>query len=355
MSFLLIIAMATVASDYAAIPTNPPPPAKLDKSVGPVATNDFAPPPPGPNRAPIPRGLVTQWVTPNHYPTRALVEKREGTTGFMLSVTKWGTVSQCQITRSSGHEDLDQSTCNSAAYKARFWPATDARGNPTEGRYSNNVRWQIPVKNSGNVTNALEQQRSPNGNLFQHTGTVFAEINIDANGKLGACKIASSSESGFFQEFKRMEADICNSNSIAYRKLSPIKDPDGNPVARKVIVKFSMEHGEFEAADAARPETINKSRNASPHNSVETWITPKDYPEPASRMKAEGKVGYTLFVTSDGRAQACKIDASSGNSSLDEATCIYAVRRARFKPALDENGNPTMGSWTGSYGWKIPE
>lgn len=120
-----------------------PPPAPPPMVVLPPAP--AAPPPPrfSPKGA-IAKGNPGNWATTNDYPARALREEREGTTGFRVSVGPDGRVTDCQITSSSGHADLDQATCDNVRRRARFTPATDGEGNPTTGSYSNRVRWVIP-------------------------------------------------------------------------------------------------------------------------------------------------------------------------------------------------------------------
>jgi periplasmic protein TonB len=106
------------------------------------------PPPPPPPVAkrpnPIPKGNPGNWANTNDYPSRALQQEREGTTGFRVTVGANGRVTDCSITSSSGHPDLDQATCSNVTRRARFDPALDGSGNPTTGSYSNRVRWQIP-------------------------------------------------------------------------------------------------------------------------------------------------------------------------------------------------------------------
>ena len=104
-----------------------------------------APPPPRftPKGA-APKGNPGNWATANDYPSRALREEREGTTGFRVTVGPDGRVTDCQITSSSGSPDLDQTACDKIRQRARFTPATDGEGNPTSGSYSNRVRWVIP-------------------------------------------------------------------------------------------------------------------------------------------------------------------------------------------------------------------
>ena len=116
-----------------------PPPAP------PVAAPPPPPPPPTPQRArPEPRGRPGNWANANDYPSRALREEREGTTSFRVTVNTKGRVSNCQVTGSSGHSDLDAATCKNIKRRARFRPALDAAGNPMVSSWASRVRWQIP-------------------------------------------------------------------------------------------------------------------------------------------------------------------------------------------------------------------
>ena len=122
---------------------NEPPPAPPPMVV--VPAPPAAPPPPRftPKGA-VPKGNPGTWATTNDYPSRALREEREGVTGFRVSVGPDGKVTDCQITSSSGHADLDEAACANIRRRARFTPATDGEGQPTTGSYSNRVRWVIP-------------------------------------------------------------------------------------------------------------------------------------------------------------------------------------------------------------------
>jgi len=117
----------------------PPPPIVL------APPPPSAPPPPRfqPKGA-VPKGNPGNWATTNDYPSRALREEREGTSGFRVTVGPDGKVTDCSITSSSGHADLDAATCDNVRRRARFTPAMDGEGNPTTGSYSNRVRWVIP-------------------------------------------------------------------------------------------------------------------------------------------------------------------------------------------------------------------
>ncbi|MGL5839495.1 MAG: energy transducer TonB [Sphingorhabdus sp.] len=80
-------------------------------------------------------------------------------------------------------------------------------------------------------------------------------------------------------------------------------------------------------------------------------ITPADYPR---NVRAEGTTRFELVIDTNGRAQNCTITASAGNESLDKATCNAFVKRARFTPATDINGQAVPGRYRGSVTWKEP-
>ncbi|MDE2595784.1 MAG: energy transducer TonB [Sphingomonadales bacterium] len=126
--------------------TTPPPPAPVIPVITPPAPV-AAPAPPPPKFQPksaVPKGNPGAWVTTNDYPSRALREEREGTTGIRLSVGPDGKATGCTVTASSGSPDLDDAACANAQRRARFTPAMDGEGQPTSGSFSTRVRWQIP-------------------------------------------------------------------------------------------------------------------------------------------------------------------------------------------------------------------
>ncbi|MCF8709826.1 energy transducer TonB [Rhizorhapis sp. SPR117] len=127
----------------------PPPAVTIVRTPPPVFTpTPVAPPAPPPPKqaakAATPRGNPGSWVTPDDYPSRALREERAGTTGFRLSVGADGKVTDCQVTSSSGSNDLDTEACKMLMRRARFRPAEDTSGNPMASSYSSRVVWQIP-------------------------------------------------------------------------------------------------------------------------------------------------------------------------------------------------------------------
>jgi len=85
-----------------------------------------------------------------------------------------------------------------------------------------------------------------------------------------------------------------------------------------------------------------------------SYFSADDYPAGALRSEAEGTARFRLTIGPDGRVAECSITGSSGNSSLDQATCRILRSRARYTPARGSDGNPTTGTDQGSVTWRLP-
>ncbi len=86
---------------------------------------------------------------------------------------------------------------------------------------------------------------------------------------------------------------------------------------------------------------------------VRSLISADDYPAAALRNEEQGTVRYRLDIGSNGRVTGCTIMVSSGSSSLDATTCRILRSRARFTPAVDAAGNPTVDTVEDAYTWKL--
>nr|WP_314464943.1 TonB family protein [uncultured Novosphingobium sp.] len=95
-------------------------------------------------------------------------------------------------------------------------------------------------------------------------------------------------------------------------------------------------------------------RGALPSNAASGWVTTQDYPTADLRAEHQGSVRFRLDIDARGRVSQCAIVASSGFTGLDEATCKYVSRRARFEPATNAEGQAASGSYLGTIRWIIP-
>ena len=97
----------------------------------------------------------------------------------------------------------------------------------------------------------------------------------------------------------------------------------------------------------APPPPPRKTVSAqSAKGDLRTLFSADDYPAAAQSAEAQGTVQASLTIGTDGRVVSCNITRSSGNSSLDSATCNILRRRAKFTPARDSNGQATTDTIT---------
>lgn len=85
------------------------------------------------------------------------------------------------------------------------------------------------------------------------------------------------------------------------------------------------------------------------------WISADDYPADALAAEAEGHVGVKYAVNAAGRIEGCTVIVSSGNASLDRATCSVLTRRGRYTPARGVDGSFIPGTTEFAFDWKIPK
>jgi len=99
---------------------------------------------------------------------------------------------------------------------------------------------------------------------------------------------------------------------------------------------------------------VSRTRGVAP-DGQSRWAAriQENYPSRALRNEEEGRVGVRVTIGPDGKVSACSVTSSSGSSSLDEGACDGMRRYARFKPALDDDGNPTTASWSTTIVYKL--
>jgi TonB family protein len=85
-----------------------------------------------------------------------------------------------------------------------------------------------------------------------------------------------------------------------------------------------------------------------------TWVTNDDYPAEAIRERQQGTSSFRLDVDKNGVVTGCTITGSAGAQILDDAVCTLLKARARFHPALDEQGKPIAASYFNRFRWELP-
>lgn len=162
------------------------------------------------------------WVKTADYPPEALREQREGVVSFRLIIGPDGRVSACQITASSGSLALDEATCRLLPERATFRPGLDAKGRPTVSSYSSRVRWIIPQQPVTSLPGSFQ---------VQPVTRVMTYL-VEPDGTPTQC---SETENG--QPFP---AELSRSPCKVYDKIKPYLDAQGNPVRKRVTIRYSV-------------------------------------------------------------------------------------------------------------------
>ncbi|WP_083834127.1 energy transducer TonB [Sphingomonas echinoides] len=99
--------------------------------------------------------------------------------------------------------------------------------------------------------------------------------------------------------------------------------------------------------------TVGLSVKGEPAQDPQRWFTVPDYPADAERARIQGTVSIQLTIDTTGHVADCRIRESSGNASLDRATCMLVARRGRFIVQRDATGQPQPFSYAMSKTWKL--
>ena len=111
------------------------------------------------------------------YPPRAIKAREEGAVGFVVTIDAKGAVTQCQVTKSSGHPLLDQETCNIITLHAEFNPESDLSTSQVRTRQGV-IAWKLPdSKTALDAPKLLAANTAPEKMICKksvRTGTVAA-------------------------------------------------------------------------------------------------------------------------------------------------------------------------------------
>jgi TonB family protein len=88
---------------------------------------------------------LSVFVSEDDFPVAAIRSGVQGgTVYFRLSIGTDGRVQGCAVTRSSGYDLLDSTTCRLMVRRARFTPATDPQGRPRTDEFDGYIEWRAP-------------------------------------------------------------------------------------------------------------------------------------------------------------------------------------------------------------------
>lgn len=99
----------------------------------------------GVNLPPRQRGKII--LVEEDLPPTAVVARREGKVKVEFTVGTNGRVTECRTVITSRFWQIDELTCYLIQRRARYYPATDANGNPISAKADQSVTWVLPEAN----------------------------------------------------------------------------------------------------------------------------------------------------------------------------------------------------------------
>jgi len=163
-------------------------------------------------------------------------------------------------------------------------------------------------------------------------GRVGFTLDVDATGRVAACRITESSGSA------TLDAATCRIARERAR-FTPALDRRGRPVPDRT---------------ASHVNWVLPAENSSARANLASYFSDADYPAEAILAEEQGTVGFELNIAADGSVSGCRVEQSSNSASLDEATCRILTSRARFRPALDSRGRAVPDRMKGRIRWVFP-
>jgi TonB family protein len=174
------------------------------------------------SRRATPIGSPAEWVTYLDYPPAAMQAGQQGKVSILFRILPTGRVDRCETTSSSGSDLLDAMTCALVTARARYTPARDTRGQPTEGASRMLYSWRLP------------EEEAPKPPLEYGTPSRREiEVDVDANGKITDCRVTERTG-----QADGPEPDPC----LPILESGGVKPlvRDGKPVASRMTLTTSM-------------------------------------------------------------------------------------------------------------------
>lgn len=141
-------------------------------------------------------------------------------------------------------------------------------------------------------------------------GKVVFELAVSATGAAADCRITQSSGSAL------LDSETCRQVLHAAR-FSPAINAEGVAVASTYSNSFRWS---LEGSDSPRDIVLKVNGLNAPLLGTRTVVR--------------------FDITGKGRVENCEIVNSSGSSKLDRVACEQVVKKGRFQPATDSNGQP---------------
>lgn len=168
-------------------------------------------------------------------------------------------------------------------------------------------------------------------------------------------------------------ADEAFTAKNGYYPSSPISEDDqaaatslliGRPLRNPLRLKTGSMKAVFAAMSKCTDELLDhwgidvarhreRSRSVMPVSNPAKWMKSSDYPSEMLGKGQPGIVRFRLSVGADGKPTACHIQRSTNAKGFDNVVCNGLMRRARFEPALDKEGQPLASYYVNAVQFQV--
>ncbi|WP_260581006.1 energy transducer TonB [Sphingopyxis sp. PET50] len=168
--------------------------------------------------------------------------------------------------------------------------------------------------------------------------------------------------------YSAAETEAARENGYSATFDTPVTEADeaavtslliGRPLRTPVRLKTGPMNAAFTAMRSCTDELLSHwgidvarhrelSRWALPVGNPGKWLKSGDYPADMLAKAQPGIVRFRLSVGPDGKPTECHIQRSTNSKGFDDAVCKGVMRRARFEPALDKDGQPLASYYVNS-------
>ena len=139
----------------------------------------------------------------------------------------------------------------------------------------------------------------------------------------------------------------------------------GKPLRRTVVLEIGPMRKPFEALGKCVDDLMTSwgidtekhkqlMRPVKPLKSPGTWVVSSDYPRNMLSAGQPAIVEFRLSIGTDGIPVSCHIQATTRPKEFDDAVCGSLMRRARFEPALDAQGQPLNSFYRNTVRFALP-
>jgi TonB family protein len=144
-------------------------------------------------------------------------------------------------------------------------------------------------------------------------------------------------------------------NHVAFRASGVVNEDYSVPGIAKLLEALDTCNADLRRHwNVAEDGTSKVKTPAQPLAPLASYVSDRDYPAQAIEENRSGTSKVTLMIDETGALEDCLIDETSGIATLDAMTCAIFVKRAKFRPATDDQGKPIRSIVSTRIRWLMP-